>query len=205
MYEIRKDDAVLALTEKPNYIYRHEEGFYALCDEAQAQGIAVDGTPYSLCGRPAIEGCETVILVETDVGCILHRTEQTNSIAFVTLAEAGRIDDVTAGEHAEVFTPWAADIAYVVGNIRRYSDGKLYRCIQAHTSQSDWTPDASVSLWACTSDPAEEWPAWSQPVGAHDAYAAGAKVSHNDKHWTSTCDANVWEPGVYGWEEYSAE
>lgn len=37
--------------------------------------------------------------------------------------------------------------------------------------------------------------------GAQSAYAMGAKVSHNGKHWISTADANVWEPGVYGWEE----
>lgn len=61
-----------------------------------------------------------------------------------------------------------------------------------------------TQLPACgpgTSDPAEEWPAWSQPVGAHDAYSSGAKVSHNGKHWISSVDNNVWEPGVYGWTE----
>ena len=42
---------------------------------------------------------------------------------------------------------------------------------------------------------------WSQPIGAHDAYSKNAKVSHNGKHWTSSVDSNVWEPGVYGWEE----
>ena len=97
MYEIRKDDAVLALTEKPNYIYRHGDGFYALCDEAQAQGIAVNGKPYSLHGRTPMEGCESVLLVETDAGDILRKNEQTSSITFVTLAEAGSIDEVTAG------------------------------------------------------------------------------------------------------------
>ncbi len=75
MYEIRKDDAVLALTEKPNYIYRHEDGFYALCDEAQAQGIAVNGKPYSLHGRTPMEGCETVQLAELDAGGILAQTQ----------------------------------------------------------------------------------------------------------------------------------
>lgn len=59
----------------------------------------------------------------------------------------------------------------------------------------------AASLWSVAADPAEEWPEWSQPVGAHDAYAAGDKVSHNDKKWKSTCDGNVWEPGVYGWTE----
>ena len=47
--------------------------------------------------------------------------------------------------------------------------------------------------------------AQSQPVGAHDAYAKGDKVSHNGKHWTSNVDSNVdsnvWETGVYGWTE----
>ena len=40
-----------------------------------------------------------------------------------------------------------------------------------------------------------------QPIGAHDAYAKGDKTSHNSKNWVSTVDNNVWEPGVYGWEE----
>ena len=53
--------------------------------------------------------------------------------------------------------------------------------------------------------PAEEWPEWSQPLGAHDAYSKGAKVSHNGKHWISDLDANVWEPGQYGWTEAPAE
>ena len=202
MYEIRKDDAVLALTEKPNYIYRHEDGFYALCDEAQAQGIAVNGKPYSLHGRTPMEGCESVLLVETDAGDILRKNEQTSSITFVTLAEAGSIDTVTAGEHTEMFSPWENSVGYTAGQLRSYKS-KLYKCLQAHTSQADWTPDAAASLWVSVSDPAETWPDWSQPVGAHDAYAMGDKVSHNGKHWTSTADANVWEPGVYGWNEVS--
>ena len=202
MYEIRKDDAVLALTEKPNYIYRHGDGFYALCDEAQAQGIAVNGKPYSLHGRTPMEGCETVLLVETDAGDILRKNEQTNSITFVTLAEAGSIDTVTAGEHTEMFSPWENSVGYTAGQLRSYKS-KLYKCLQAHTSQAGWEPDAAASLWAVAADPAEQWPDWSQPVGAHDAYAMGDKVSHNGKHWTSTADANVWEPGVYGWNEVS--
>ncbi len=98
------------------------------------------------------------------------------SIAFVTLAEAGQIDDTTATENVSQFAPWTYPVAYAVGNIRQYN-GELFR------------------------DPAEEWPAWSQPIGAHDAYNSGDKVSHNGKHWTSNVDANVWEPGVYGWTE----
>ena len=128
------------------------------------------------------------------------RVEGTSAIAFVALCETGTLDETTASEHAELFAPWAYSIAYTVGQLRRHN-GKLYKCVQAHTSQADWTPDAAASLWSVAADPAEEWPAWSQPVGAHDAYAAGAKVSHNGKHWTSDVDGNVWEPGVSQWTE----
>lgn len=121
------------------------------------------------------------------------------AIAFVVLAESGQVDDVTASEQSMLFASWVTGVAYTVGQLRQYN-GALYRCVQAHTSQTGWEPDAAASLWALTSDPAEEWPAWSQPVGAHDAYAAGAKVTHNDQHWISTVDSNVWEPGVYGWD-----
>ena len=79
--------------------------------------------------------------------------------------------------------------------------GVLYKCVQEHTSQADWTPDVAVSLWSKTSDPAEEYPEWSQPIGSHDAYNTGDKVTYNKKHWISTCDNNVWQPGVYGWNE----
>ena len=42
---------------------------------------------------------------------------------------------------------------------------------------------------------------WQAPTGAHDSYLAGDEVEHNGTRWTSTVDANVWEPGVSGWRE----
>ena len=135
-----------------------------------------------------------------DMSRAVTEQKQVVGIAFVTLAESGAIDEVTATEHTEIFSPWAEGVAYAVGNLRAY-DGKLYKCVQAHTSQSDWTPGKTPALWVVAGDPTEEWPEWSQPVGAHDAYAKGDKVSHNGKHWVSDVDGNVWEPGVYGWAE----
>ncbi len=80
-------------------------------------------------------------------------------------------------------------------------NGEYYRCIQNHKSQADWTPDTAVSLWVNIADPAEEFPEWKQPSGAHDAYNKGDKVTHLEKHWISDIDANVYEPSVYGWTE----
>ena len=125
--------------------------------------------------------------------------EVATSIAFVTLAESGNIDEITATEHTDLFAPWVVGVAYPVGVLRQHND-LLYKCVQAHTSQEDWSPDVTPSLWAKVGDPTEEFPEWSQPIGSHDAYMLGDKVSYNGQHWVSTVDNNVWQPGVYGWE-----
>ena len=61
------------------------------------------------------------------------------------------------------------------------------------------TPDITPALWVIVS--AEEWPEWVQPTGVHDAYNNGDKVSRAEKHWISTMNANVYEPGIFGWNE----
>ena len=113
---------------------------------------------------------------------------------------SANLDDETALEAVELFPKWKTDKEYNVDDRVSY-EGTLYKCLTAHTSQATWTPNASPSLWVRVDNPAEEFPEWIQPVGATDAYAIGAKVSHNDKHWISDYDNNVWEPGVYGWSE----
>ena len=110
------------------------------------------------------------------------------------------LTDEQAIELSVLYPLWAIGIEYAVDTVIRYEDA-LYRCVQAHTSQADWTPPSAPALWVKIADPSEEWPVWVQPTGAHDAYAMGAKVSHLEKHWTSDIDANVYEPSVYGWTE----
>lgn len=49
-----------------------------------------------------------------------------------------------------------------------------------------------------------EIPVWKQPTGAQDAYMIGDKVHFPDADgpvYISTVDNNVWQPGVYGWDE----
>ena len=101
----------------------------------------------------------------------------------------------------KLYDVWMVGVEYAADKRVRYED-TLFKCLTAHTSQDTWTPDAAPSLWVRVDDPSVEWPEWVQPLGATDAYAKGAKVSHNDKKWTSDVDSNTWEPGVYGWTEY---
>lgn len=113
-----------------------------------------------------------------------------------TLAET--LNDEAALDNRELFPSWESDTEYGVDKRVRYGSN-LYRCVQAHTSQTNWNPVLAPALWTIVS--LDEWPDWRQPTGAQDAYMIGDKVSHNDKHWISTADYNTWEPGVYGWDE----
>lgn len=107
-------------------------------------------------------------------------------------------DDETALTGIALYPVWSIGISVSVNDRYQYNN-KLYKCVQAHTTQADWTPDKTPALWVEVS--LDEFPEWKQPAGAHDAYAKGDKVKHNGKKWESTADANVWEPGVHGWSE----
>lgn len=58
----------------------------------------------------------------------------------------GNLPDDEAIKNLMLFLPWEADVAYVAGDRRREAD-KLYKCIQAHTSQAGWEPSKVPALW----------------------------------------------------------
>ncbi len=116
------------------------------------------------------------------------------------------LPDEEALEGITLFPVWAAGIAYKVDERISYED-KLYRVVQAHTSQADWTPDVTPALFTEVAPPGEI-PVWKQPTGAQDAYMLGDKVWYPEKNTTvyrSLIDNNVWSPEVSGlWEEVTS-
>jgi chitodextrinase len=108
--------------------------------------------------------------------------------------------DEDALESIELFPKWEAGIAVAIGERYQYNT-KLYKVIQAHTTQADWTPDITPALFKEVS--LDEFPEWVQPTGAHDAYNKGDKVTFEGKHYMSLIDGNIWSPAAYpaGWEE----
>ena len=99
--------------------------------------------------------------------------------------------DEEALDNILAFPKWEVGKEYVKDERIRY-ENVLYKVLQSHTSQADWTPDVAVSLYVRVS--IEEYPDWVQPTGSHDAYQKGDKVTHLEKHWVSLIDANVYEP-----------
>lgn len=115
-------------------------------------------------------------------------------------AAAAALTDDEALTAAALYPAWSAQDTYDAGERVRF-DGTLYKCLQPHAAQPDWTPTAAPSLWAkvLVSDTGEALP-WEQPESTNP-YMQGDKVTHGGKTWVSAIDNNIWEPGVYGWEE----
>ena len=119
---------------------------------------------------------------------------------------AASLDDEKAMEVATIYDLWEVGKAYAVGEFvtygtNRVGDPQLYKVVQAHTSQADWTPDVAVSLYEALGLDGQGYPVWSQPAGAQDAYMTGDVVNYKGKLYRSLVDGNVHSPEVYpaGW------
>ncbi len=111
------------------------------------------------------------------------------------------LSDEEALSVAALYPTWISKTGETINIGERYwYNEKLYKVIQQHTVQDNWTPDVSVSLF--TEVTIEEWPEWKQPLGQQDAYMIGDKVTYNGQHYVSLIDNNVWSPEVLpsGWE-----
>ena len=125
---------------------------------------------------------------------------------------AASLTDEQAMEVAYVYDPWELNKTYSVGEFLTYGvnsvgDPQLYKVVQAHTSQADWTPDKTASLYMAIGLDEKGYPIWSQPTGAHNAYNAGDIVDYNGTLYRSLIDGNVYSPEGYlaGWEIYKEE
>ena len=96
-----------------------------------------------------------------------------------------------------LYPEWLGNGLTYKANDRLMYNDKLYKVLQDHTSQSDWTPDTASSLYVEIADPSNEYSEFKQPTGAHDAYAKGSKVTFEGKHYISLIDANVYSPADY--------
>lgn len=123
---------------------------------------------------------------------------------------AASLSDQQAMEVATIYDPWVVDKFYSSGSFVTYGvngvgDPQLYKVVQPHTAQFDWTPDVAKSLYVAIGLDEQGYPVWSQPTGAHDAYNIGDVVDYNGTLYESTIDGNVYAPDAYpaGWRVYN--
>ena len=114
---------------------------------------------------------------------------------------AASLSDADALEAVNLFPSWSGDThEYLVDDRVLYNE-VLYKCLQAHISQENWTPTSAPSLWAkvLIPDPTVI-PDWEQPDSTNP-YMKGDKVMFEGQVYESVIDNNIWSPAAYpaGW------
>lgn len=115
-------------------------------------------------------------------------------------------------EISTIYPKYEVGKAYTVGEYITYgenavNDPQLYKVVQAHTSQEDWQPNETPSLYEPIGLNSEGVAVWSKPSGAHDSYNKGDIVDYNGTLYKSLIDGNVYSPEEYaaGWEVVADE
>ena len=142
----------------------------------------------------------------------MNKAQRAEQLRKVLQLFAASLDEDSALEVATVYPEWAEGKSYAAGEYVTYGennvgDPQLYKVLQAHTSQPDWTPDITPSLFSAIGLDGAGYPVWSRPTGAADAYNKGDIVDYDGTLYRSTIDGNVWSPEEYpaGWEAYTEE
>ena len=77
----------------------------------------------------------------------INNTEATDfRVAVNSLIQT--MTDEEAINSIVLFPIWQSGKDYIINDRVKYNN-KLYKVLQAHTSQNDWTPDVAASLFAC--------------------------------------------------------
>lgn len=132
--------------------------------------------------------------------------ERARQLRLVIEQVAENLKDDEAIENVELFSAWSGDgVEYEVGKRVRYGEeNKLYKVLQAHTSQSDWTPTDAPSLFAevLAGQEGTDIGEWVQPDSTNP-YMTDDRVIFNGVVYESLIDNNVWSPSVYpaGWKQ----
>lgn len=144
---------------------------------------------------------------------MMNMAQRAEQFRYTLQLFARTLDEETVLQIATIFDVWNPNgHAYEVGEYCIYGendvgDPQLYVCLQAHTSQENWTPDNASGLFKTVGITDDGYPEWSQPIGSSDAYMAGDIVSYGGVLYISTIDNNVWSPVAYpaGWGVYTED
>lgn len=189
-------------------------------DESQGRPVVEASKPEAPAGYEAVASF-------ADCGATINQVwtlaplAGTGAEAAVVLArmQAASLSDADAVKVPALYKEWSAyetddggnyvldedgakiPAEYKQGDRRRFQ-GTLVKCLQDHTSQPDWAPNAAPSLWALILPGQDgsgvEVGIWVQP-GPENAYQLGDRVVHNGHLWESDYEGdNVWEPGQVG-------
>lgn len=207
--------------KKDIYKYKNEQGRVVISpykpevEYEHMYRLIAQSEDYRLTDYVIIASCIDIQEKDLELWVEVHKDDLETPISqneeikskIETLYKVGKVvanqvtDDVVALELQEFYDEWQSNVTYVSGQYIRY-DKVLYKVVNSHTSQEDWIPDVSPSLFTkVLIDPTGETILeWVQPDSTN-AYMIGDKVIFEEKTYESLIDNNIWSPSAYptGW------
>ena len=164
---------------------------------------AMDAVTYTVINK-TVEELQTekeAVLDAIDNDMDIMAMKRLLRILTKNVLESDSVTEQQLSDIATIYPQWRVNKYYQTNEIF-VKDSLLFRVIQAHTSQADWQPETTASLYT-PYRPAGEITDWVQPTGAHDAYMKGEKVRYNGNTFESVIDNNTWSPAAYpaGWKQ----
>ncbi|MDL2215737.1 hypothetical protein LJB77_01505 [Ruminococcaceae bacterium OttesenSCG-928-N02] len=143
--------------------------------------------------------CEAAQKALSELGLPRGRAmeEGVQTLRTAITSAANYLPDDIASTCAALFESWQPGTLYKAG-ARIQHAGSLYKCLQEHTSQADWSPPLTPGLWVPVINPDEEWPLIANPISPENPYMEGQKGRTPDgRRWRSLIDFNIWQPSDY--------
>ena len=167
--------------------------------------VSTDGVPVVVS-----DSASPVVPIEDQIAAFLQRLpaerartralQRSLAASIPTNAVLEDIEDLAAA-----FPRWEDNVGRQVhpGEFYTYDGTDVYRVIQGHVTQADWSPPLVPALFLYLPPAGPSGcPPFVQPTGAHDAYAIGDCVEFEGANYVSLIDANTYSPSAYpaGWE-----
>ena len=167
--------------------------------------VSTDGVPVVVS-----DSASPVVPIEDQIAAFLQRLpaerararalQRSLAASIPTNAVLEDIEDLAAA-----FPRWEDNVGRQVhpGEFYTYAGTDVYRVIQGHVTQADWSPPLVPALFLHLPPAGPSGcPPFVQPTGAHDAYAIGDCVEFEGANYVSLIDANTYSPSAYpaGWE-----
>ena len=140
----------------------------------------------------------------------MEEQEKAQKAILETMILSKDLNEAQKKNILDQYEDWEIGVGYKAGQKVKYN-GKVFEVVQGHTSQGDWTPENTPALFKEylnteikheDGTETEVISEWRQPLGGHDAYKQGDKVSFNGKVYKSKNDGNAHSPEAnpQGWE-----
>lgn len=146
MYRLMQNGEMVALGENLRYIRMQENGSYGFCPREEAQGVAMDSTPYHIDGMDELTGAETVSVETVEAGTIVLDLAAASAV-YASVADADGITPAEISLHPDLFPRLKGDGSLIKAGTHINWDGVIKRAANALWDTEENNPDNAPTLW----------------------------------------------------------